>query len=143
MKRSKFWSASITMIAIIVLISAFSIFGLALSKFIRDHQDRFRVYVGLPETHPIRDILKAEAVKIVVERWEARNASPVPMDVSVNHLVEFSYAFIRWHLNHINDYSPEEVADYYEDIILAGAEFSALSRRKDQPGQLSSERNDE
>ena len=32
MKRSKFWSASITMIAIIVLISAFSMFGLVLGQ---------------------------------------------------------------------------------------------------------------
>lgn len=109
----------------------------AMFQFISDHQDRFRLYVGLRETHPIREVLKAEAVKIVVERWEARSASPVPMDVSVNHLVESSYAFIRWHLNNINEHTPEEVADFYDELILAGAEFKALSRRKDQPGQHS------
>ncbi len=32
MKRSKFWSASNTMIAIIVFVSAFSMFGLALGQ---------------------------------------------------------------------------------------------------------------
>ena len=95
----------------------------AMFKFIKEHQDRFRVYVGLPETHPIREILKAEAVKIVIERWEARVTSPVPMDMSVNHLVESSYTFIRWHLNHINDHTPEELADFYDDLILAGATF--------------------
>ena len=115
----------------------------ALFRFIREHQDRFRVYVGLPETHPIREILKAEAVKIVIERWEVRVTSPVPMDVSVNHLVESSYAFIRWHLNHINDHTPEELADFYDELILAGAEFRALSRRKDRPGQHSTEHKDD
>ncbi|MDE2637644.1 MAG: TetR/AcrR family transcriptional regulator [Chloroflexota bacterium] len=107
----------------------------ALFRFIRDHQDRFRVYAGLPEAHPIRDVLKAEAIKIVVDRWEARRASPVPMDVSVNHLVESSYVFIRWHLNHIDDYTPEEAADFYKELILAGPEFNALSWRKDKLGQ--------
>lgn len=115
----------------------------ALFRFIKEHQDRFRVYVDLPDTHPIRDVLKAEAVKIVVDRWEARVTSPVPMDVSINHLIESSYAFIRWHLNHINDHTPEELADFYDDLILAGAEFRALSRRKDRPGQLSAEHEDD
>lgn len=113
--------------------------SVAMFKFIYEHQDRFRVYVGLQETHPIREVLKAEAEKIVVERWEARSASPVPMDVSVNHLVESSYAFIRWHLNHINDHTPEEWADYYDELILAGAEFKTLSRRKDRPGAFPAE----
>ena len=107
----------------------------ALFRFIRDNQDRFRMYAGLPEAHPIRGILKDEAVKIVVERWEVRRGSPVPMDVSVNHLVESSYVFIRWHLNHIDEYTPEEAADFYMELILAGPEFKTLSWRKDQPDQ--------
>jgi hypothetical protein len=115
----------------------------ALFKFIREHQDRFRVYVDLPDTHPIREILKVEAVKIVVDRWEARATSPVPMEVSINHLVESSYAFIRWRLNHINDHTPEELADFYDELILAGAEFKAQSRRKDRPGQHPAEHKDD
>ena len=115
----------------------------ALFRFIGDHQDRFRMYAGLSEEHPIRGILKAEAIKIVVERWEARRASPVPMDVSVNHLVESSYVFIRWHLNHIDEYTPEEAADFYKDLILAGPEFNTLSWRKDQPDQHATEHEEE
>lgn len=111
----------------------------ALFRFIEERQDLFRLYVDLPDTHPVREILKAQAVGIVIERWEARSTSPVPIDVSVNHLVESSYTFIRWHLNNINKYTPEEVADFYNELILAAAEFSALSRRRDKhlhpPGQ--------
>lgn len=103
----------------------------ALFRFVKERQDQFRLYVDLPDTHPVREILKAEAIKIVIERWEARSTSPVPMDVSVNHLVESSYTFIRWHLNHVNDYTAEQAADFYNDLILAGAESSALSRRTD------------
>ena len=115
----------------------------ALFRFIRDHQDRFRVYACLPEAHPIRGVLKAEAVKIVVDRWQARRGSPVPMEVSVNHLVESSYVFIRWHLNHIDDYTPEEAADFYQELILAGPEFNLLSWRKDKPDQHSADNNEE
>lgn len=103
----------------------------ALFRFVRERQDRFRLYVDLPDSHPVREILKAEAIKIVIKRWEARSTSPVPMDVSVNHLVESSYTFIRWHLNHVNDYTPEQAADFYNDLIVSGAETSALSRRTD------------
>ncbi len=113
----------------------------ALFRFVKEHQDQFRIYVDLSPTHPIREILKEAAVQLVVDRWEAKGASPVPMDVSVNHLVESSYAFIRWYLNHINDYTPEQVADSYDALILTGVEFKALSRRKDRPGQHSTEQN--
>lgn len=111
----------------------------ALFRFIKERQDRFRLYVDLPDTHPVRETLKAQAVKIVIERWEARITSPIPMDVSVNHLVESSYTFIRWHLNHVNDYTAEQAADFYNDLILKGAQSSALSRRTESrlhpPGQ--------
>ena len=113
--------------------------SVALFRFVKEHQDRFRLYVSLPETHPVREVLKAEAVKIVVERWEARGTSPVPMDVSVNHLVESSYTFIRWHLNHIDDHTPEQVAQFYFDLIVTGAESKTLVLRSDKhlhpPGQ--------
>ena len=106
--------------------------SVALFRFVKEHQDRFRVYVGLPETHPVREILKAEAVKIVVERWEARGTSPVPVDVSVNHLVESTYVFLRWHLNHIDDHTPEQVAQFYFDLIVTGAESRTLTLRTDK-----------
>jgi len=103
-----------------------------LFKFVQEHQDRFRVYVGLPETHPVREMFKEEVVKIVVERWEARGASTVPMDVLVNHLVESTYAFLRWYLGHIHDHTPEEVADFYYELIVKGAESSTLTLRTDK-----------
>ena len=113
--------------------------AVALFRFVKQYQDRFRVYVALPETHPIREILKAEAEKIVIERWEARGTSPVPMDVSVNHLVESTYVFLRWHLNHIDDHAPEQVAQFYFDLIISSAESSTLTLRSDKhlhpPGQ--------
>lgn len=55
------------------------------------------------------------------------------MDVSVNHLVESNYAFIRWRLNHINDHAPEQVAQFYFDPIVTGAESSTLTLRTDKP----------
>lgn len=102
----------------------------ALFRFIDEQQDRFRVLIDLPATNPVREIVKTEAVKIVFERWDARGATPVPKDVSLNHLVESSQVFIRWRLNYIDDHTPEQVAQYFDDLILAGAEYRVLSRRK-------------
>ncbi len=104
----------------------------ALFRFVQENQDRFRVIIALPDVHPIRDMLKEAAVKVVIERWEARSTSPVPMNVSVNHLVESSYVFLRWHLNNINDHTPEQAADFYFDLIIRGAESRALSLRTDR-----------
>ena len=104
----------------------------ALFKFIEEHQDRFRVYASLPETHLVRELLKTEAVKIVIDRWGSRSTSLVPFDIAVNHLVESSYVFIRWYLNHIDDHRPEEVADFYDDLVLAGVGSRTLSLRADR-----------
>ena len=104
----------------------------ALFKYVQEHQDRFRVYVGLPDTHPVREMLKEESVKIVVEHWEAKGASTVPMDVLVNHMVESTCTFLRWYLDHINDHTPEEVADFYDELIVKSAESRTLSLRTDK-----------
>ncbi len=114
----------------------------AMFKFIKEHQDRFRVYASLPQAHPVRELLKTEAVKIVIDRWESRSTSPVPFDISVNHLVESSYVFIRWYLNHIDDHTPEEVADFYDALILAGARSRTLSLRTDKHLHASGEHKD-
>ena len=102
----------------------------ALFKYVRAHEDRFRFYISLPDHHPVRGILKEEAAKFVVERYEAAETSSVPLVISVNHIIESTYAFLSWHLDHINDHRPEQLASFYMDLILASAETKALSPRK-------------
>lgn len=103
----------------------------AVFRYIRAHEDRFRFYVSLPDSHSIRDVfLKEEAIKLVVERYEAAETSSVPLVVSANHVVESGRALLSWHLDHINDHSPEQLASFFIDLILTTAETKALSPRK-------------
>lgn len=111
----------------------------AVFRYIRARQDRFRFYVSLPDTHPVRGIIKQEAVKLVVERYEAAETSSVPLVVSVNHVIESSHAFFSWCLDHIDDHSPEQLASFYIDLILATAETRVLSPRKGWYKQRSGE----
>lgn len=102
----------------------------ALFKYVREREDRFRFYFSLPYSHPIRRNLKEEAAKLVVERYEAADTSSVPLVVSVNHMVEATFAFFSWHLDHINDHRPEQLATFFMDLILTTVETKALSPRK-------------
>lgn len=104
--------------------------AVAVFSYVGAHQDRFRFFVSLPDTHPIREILKEEAVKLVSERYQAAETSSVPLGVSANHMVESSFAFLKWHLDHINSHKPEQLASIYIDLIVTTAETSVLSPRK-------------
>ena len=102
----------------------------AFFRYVKARQERFRFYASLPESHPIRVMMKEEAIKLVVDRYQAAATSSVPLVVSVNHMVESSYAFLRWHLDHLDEHSPEQLASFFIDLIITTAETKALSPRK-------------
>ncbi len=102
----------------------------AFFTYVNAHPDRFRFYATLPDTHPDRVMMKEEASKLVVDRYEAAITSSVPLVVTVNHMVESSVAFLRWYLDQNDDRTPEQLASFYIDLILATAETKALSPRK-------------
>ena len=100
-------------------------------SYIKEHQDRFRLYIALPPTHPICDVIKEATIEMVLDRYQAPEGSPVPQDMWANHIVESIQAFFRWHLAHSVDHTPDEVAAYFIDLILAAAEPRAQYPGKD------------
>lgn len=104
--------------------------AVVLFRYAKAHQDRLRFYASLPDTHPVRIMIKEKAIKLVAERYQAAETSAVPLVVSVNHMVDSSYAFLRWHIDHIDDYSLEQLASFFVDLIHTIVETKVLSPRK-------------
>ena len=104
---------------------------MAVFNYIREHQQLFRAFIDLPLTHPARDLFKEEMGKLMVERYEARDPSRVPLEVTVNHLFESTYDFLRWYMNYVDEFTPEQVAVMHIDLIVKAAESTAVVLRED------------
>ena len=105
--------------------------SVAAFSYIKEHQNPFRLYSALPTTHPISDVIKEATIKLVLERYQAPEGSLVPQDMWANHIIESIQAFLRWHLAYNADHTPDEVAAYFVDLILAPAEPRAQYLGKD------------
>ena len=103
----------------------------AFYTFISDHQDVLRVYVNLPWDHPARQVILTEAAKIVHERYCWQDAASVPMGLSIDHILLATNSLVAWYLDHIDDYTPEQVAVIHEVLVLDALERQAIVLRDD------------
>lgn len=104
---------------------------LALYTFIRDHPDVLRVYVNLPWDHPARQVILTDAAKIVHDRYELENTTSVPLGLSIDHILLATNNLVAWYLDHIDCYTPEQVAVIHEVLILDALEQQAIVIRSD------------
>lgn len=113
--------------------------ALAIFTYIHQHQLVFRSYIALPLAHPARWAVMDAMEEFILERYEPRENSRVPLAVSVSHVIESAYQLIRWYLNHIHQYTVEQMAAIYIDIFVHATEAVALIHRRDwheqDPGQ--------
>ena len=99
--------------------------------FIRDHQDMLRVYVNLPWEHPARQVILTEAAKILHDRYDQQGATSVPLGLSIDHILLATNNLVAWYLDHIDDYTPEEVAVIHDVLVLEALERQAIALRED------------
>ena len=104
---------------------------MATFTYIKEHQQQFHAFIELPLTHPARDLFKEEMGNFIVERYEAQDPTRVPLAVTVNHLLESTYDMLRWYLNYIDDYTPQQVAVMHIDLIVKAAESTTVVLRED------------
>ena len=84
-----------------------------------------RVFVNLPWEHPARELIRTEAAKTVHEHYSWQEAASVPMDLSIDHILLATNNLVAWYLDHIDDYTLEEVAVMHDVLVR-----DALERRK-------------
>lgn len=100
-------------------------------SFIRDHQDLLRVYVNLPWKHPARQVILTEAAKIVHDRYDQQGTTSVPLGLSIDHILLATNNLVAWYLDHIDDYTPEQVAVIHDVLVLDALERQAIVLRED------------
>ena len=95
--------------------------SLALFRFVKEHQDLYRIYLGLPRDHPLRQAIDQETRALFIARYERLNDTKVPFDFSVMIVEAVTERLIRRYLDNIDKYRPEEMADMHYDIAVQSA----------------------
>ena len=103
----------------------------ALWKFVDENQALYRMYVNLPQEHRAREIVSRELEKLMRASYEKRNASPVPLTVSMTHIIESSYQLLVEYLERTDEYRPEQMAAIQKDLIIRPAESTAVALREE------------
>lgn len=108
-------------------------FGEAVAKYrhIASSPDLYRVYASLPMDNPMRQAVSKELGNWFLERFEARDASNVPLELTVKHVVDACFGLLRWYLDNLDHYNPEDIAAIYSDLLLRSTSAVAISPRED------------
>ena len=105
--------------------------SLAIYRMLDRHRDTVSVGLSLPVDHPVAKPLWDEATGIVAELYSARDEETIPMEVSVNHVINSVAALFRWWLSEGNEYSPEQMATMQSELIIKVTESVALHHRSE------------
>jgi len=112
--------------------------ALIMFQYIQEHVRVYRVFVNLPHNS---NLLKAvhQVISIsIIETYEARDESRIPMDVAVNHIVTSIIELIRWWIHSELELSPEQMAVIQSELIVKATELVALDRITDKKSRMSS-----
>lgn len=93
--------------------------SLIMFRICQKHADACRFGISLPRDHPAIKPVWDELVDMINELYTSRSGSPVPLKVSVNHLISSVVELIRWWLTDGQEYSPEEMATIQCEIVFA------------------------
>ena len=96
--------------------------AIALYRFISEYPSIFRLYFSLPETNPVRQVLIVESKKFISSRCKPRSSTSAPLELSVEHILATTNRLVNWYLDHLTEYTPEQLADIHFDFIIAGTQ---------------------
>ena len=93
--------------------------SLIMFKICQNHAETCLFGTSLPRDHPAIKPVWDEVADMVFNLYTARSGSPVPLKVSVNHLICSVVEMIRWWLTDGQEYTPEEMATIQCEIVFA------------------------
>lgn len=103
--------------------------ALAVYKHIRKNRSVFLVAFALPRGNKTVDTWYNQLAKFFLERLGAKDEGVIPLDVSVNHLVQSTTGLIHWYLENDERYSPEEMAAIHRELIVKVVKHVAVDYR--------------
>ena len=92
--------------------------SLIIYRIIDEHRDAVLFGISLPREHPAIKPAWERAFEIVRDLYDARIGVPVPLNVSVNHVVNSVVELLRWWLTSEDSYSHEEMAAMQSELIF-------------------------
>ncbi|MCY4539382.1 MAG: TetR/AcrR family transcriptional regulator [Chloroflexi bacterium] len=100
-------------------------------QYLRDHPKQLRLYLNLPLNSPPRQVFRDAITQLVLERYQPLDTDPQLKDMAINHILASTDAFLEWYRDNLDDYSPEEAARMYLDIIIRAAVRVAFEPREE------------
>ena len=103
--------------------------ALAMFKALEPHRDGILLGLSFPREHPVMKPAWDDVMDKVLALYAAKDESAIPLDVSVNHLMNSVVELIRWWLVEGQDYSPEQMATIQSELIFKVTESVALDNQ--------------
>ena len=103
--------------------------ALAMFQTVRRHKRAVILGASLPRDHPGMAALWDEATAHLTSVYEARDEPSLPLEVSVNHIIDSATSLSVWWLTEGQDYSPDQMAVMMAELIIKATEQAALDRR--------------
>lgn len=103
--------------------------ALLLFDILDKQRDACLIGLSLPRDHPAMKPIWEAAARLVTARYEARDETVIPLDVSVNHLVNSFVEMVRWRFAEGQAYNLEQMAIMMSELVFKATESAALDRR--------------
>lgn len=104
--------------------------SLALFRSLDEHRDTCRFGLSLPRDHPALQPVWEEIMQWMTELYSARDEETIPLEVSLNHLINSCVELYRWWLTDGQDYSIEQMAVIQDELVVKVTEAVALDHRR-------------
>lgn len=118
--------------------------SLAAFSVLDKYKDVLVIALNLPREHRAMVPLWQRVYDLVTDLYLARDESVIPLEVSVNHLIQSVSELIRWWLDEGSAYSPEQMARMQTELIISVTEqVAVLPRDAEHIASLTSQREPE
>lgn len=101
-------------------------------KHIDEKRDAYRAGLAIPRDHPAIKAVHDYTARFAIDRYQPRGDCGIPFEIAINHLIVSAYEFIRWYLDNDDRYSLEQMALFYDELIVKSTESAAFELRQKQ-----------
>lgn len=117
--------------------------SVALFKYLRMWKEVVLLGLSFPRDHPVVKPIWEAAFRLTEEVYMGRDELKIPLEVSINHVIQATAELIRWWLLEGQDYSAEQMAVMQSELVLKASVEAALEyRSQDSRPPLSLEAQD-
>lgn len=107
--------------------------SLALFNALDTHRDVCLLGMSLPRDHPALAPVWEDITQWMMDLYSSRDGMTIPLEVSLNHLINSCVELFRWWLLEGQDYSIEQMAIIQTELVVRTTEAVALDHQLKSP----------